>query len=481
MKGTNYIAAFAATSLLLLATIAVPVAAAGPLENMQVTAVSDDSAKFQIVVGDIDDPDNKRLYFEYRNQRTKERKHTEHVTPSRKKHHTISQYGLNPGTEYQVRAFLIDQNGDVLDYSRSVSFTTEGDPPQDSDEVSSGLLSPILDTLKNLPDNIVDAFFGIFNAAAEAFVNLLTHVIVAHPTVHPNEDVSKIHHRTFLASLLLSGAASMVIGILLMLGYSEVNGKPTAHHIGKLVLAMALAAVAPALVQYAVDFSHALTVAFRPASPGVLGTALLAVELVIVGFLNAFLLLGIATTFVVRDLYFLFFAAAAPFIFLLHATPYFNRFSQVLIGTFWGFILIGPLEMIAFSLTLSLLELNGMELPSWLLGFGGIVFMFVLPLLIVPASWAMVGTAAGLAAEAGGMASSAIRASRKNRNEGTVYDLDYLEAMEWIDLTRREKRPTKYSQYYDRQDSAIQDPSLYLDYGLDPDHYIDTKEDNDER
>lgn len=317
-------------------------------------------------------------------------------------------------------SFVMPQHDDVSVVAR---LYLSGTGTEDLQETSIALEEGddgLLDALTDLPGAIVDRLFAVFDTAAEKMVGLLTHLFVSHPEIHPNDDVQEIHRLAMISAMLLAAPMIMIFSILLMLGYSEVYNQPITRWIGRLVLVLALGAVAPPLIQYGVDFSEAMTIAFKPEDPGLLETTLLTAELAVVGFLNAFLLLAVAVTFIVRDLYFLFFAAAAPIIFLFQVTPYLNRFSRVFIGTFVGFVLIGMFEMIAFNLTLSLLEMDGYESPSWLLAFGGIVLMTALPFMIIPAAWMMVGPAALLTRTAAGKAAGvAGKAWNQRRDDGS--------------------------------------------------------------
>lgn len=347
-----------------------------------------------------------RLYFEHRQSGTNTWQTTSSVTVDDNSVNSVDVSGLTAGTEYEFRAVLETADGHTY-RSKIKTFTTEGTPPDDGGGIS-GVLEPlrrIYEKISTLPQEIaqaaIDAIHGVFKAAAQALVDLLTVVMTAHPQVYPNQEVGDIHRTVYTASLLLSGASIVFIGIAHMLGFINAYQTSIRVALGRLIAALALGAVAPQLVQLGVDLSHALTVAFKPTDPSLLGTALLSGHLLVVAFLDAFILLGVLVVFILRDVYFMFFAAAAPLIFLLGALPHFRRFAQSLIGVFLAFMLIGPLDMIAFRLTLAMLNMNSLSgLPEWLLAFGGIVALLGIPYIVLSSGMSMVGLMFGLAAGA---------------------------------------------------------------------------------
>jgi len=243
----------------------------------------------------------------------------------------------------------------------------------------------------DLVDSIKEAVFGPFNALAEAVVEVLTDVFTSYPTVQPNDAVQELHRLTLITTFALSTLTVIVAGVLFQIGpVFGVSYQQVRMMVPRILLALVFGTVSPFLLQYAVEFAEALTVAFKPSDPGFWSTTRLTGGLAVVSIINALLLVSVAALFVVRDFYILFAAAASPLIALGWALPYTRRFANSLIGVFWGFLLIGPLDMIVFRLILALLETPGNETPEWLTALGGFVMLLGVPFIVLSSGQSMV-------------------------------------------------------------------------------------------
>jgi hypothetical protein len=265
-------------------------------------------------------------------------------------------------------------------------------------------LDPIEDAIDDLSDNIVEkiqnAVFGPFEALAAVLVDILTHLFTSYPQIQPNDAVQDVHRLTLIATFSLGTLTVILAGLLFQVGpLFGVSYRQVRMLLLRVLLALVFGTVSPFLLQYAVELADALTLAFKPENPGFISTVRLTGGLAIVSVLNAFLLVAVAALFVVRDFYLLFAAAASPLIALGWALPYTRRFASSLIGVFWGFLLIGPLDMIAFHLILELLATGG-ETPAWLTALGGFVMLLYMPYIVLTAGQ-------GMAVELGMMAANA--------------------------------------------------------------------------
>ena len=268
-----------------------------------------------------------------------------------------------------------------------------------------------------LIDVLIAVFFKPFQYLAETLVNLLTAVITSYPSV-TREDVLELHALMFRLSLLLSAAAFLMIGYvyltgsLLWIGYENV--RPL---IPRLFAALMFGGVAPWLLDYPVQLAELVTTGLKPVDSGFWVVTQLTSELMVIVVLNAIILLGISVLFIIRDVYLLFATVAAPLLALGWSLPCARRYANPLIGAFWGFLLIGPIDMILFRLILALLEVDAFEFPHWLWALGGLILMLVVP-------YAVVSTGAS----AGGMALAFIGgASLSSKTEQSLRQVNQQE------------------------------------------------------
>lgn len=234
-----------------------------------------------------------------------------------------------------------------------------------------------------------EALFAPFQALAEVLVDVLTHAFTSYPQVQSNSDVAELHSLSLRIAFAAAGLVVAAAGVLYMTGpvfgisYSQVRVL-----LPRIVVALVFGAVSTTLLQYAVDLSEASALAFKPGDPIFASVLRLTGELVLVWVLKATLLISLVLVFIVRDFYILFAASVAPLIALGWSFPYAKRYADSLIGGFWAALLIGPVEMALFRLTLSLLETQGWEVPHWLLSSAGLLVMIWMPYQMYQASQA---------------------------------------------------------------------------------------------
>lgn len=297
-------------------------------------------------------------------------------------------------------------------------------------------LDPLLDGISDLVDAVTgwggkleeiltDVIFGPFEALAKALIGILVHVITSYPTVHPSPEVSEIHRITFTVQVLLSTLVFAVAGIALITGpvlgvsYTQVR-----MIMPRVVIALVFGAVAPQLLQYAVELSHATTLAFKPTEAHLIGTIRLLGELTLVAVIDAMLLLAVAVLFLMRDVYILFAAAIAPLIALGWALPYVKGYADSLIGAFWAALLIGPLDMLVFRLAFSLIQDHGGQVPHWLWSIAALTLLLVVPYLVFSASQSMISTGQRLtpsttsANRSGNNSNGRLTSEGENRRQG---------------------------------------------------------------
>ena len=224
------------------------------------------------------------------------------------------------------------------------------------------LVSVLLDSVQGLTETLTD---------------VLTRILVSYPDV-TKPYVLEIHREVFPVSTALAVAALVWIGFLSMGGRSG-GVRQVVYVLGS----VALGAVAPSLLQYPITLSRLTTEALAPTDPGLLAVTRLSLELILVAFLEAFLLLGVVMIFAARDVFLMLGVALAPLIGLMAATPRLRGFASKLSSIWVACLLIGPLNAVVLDLTLSLLKWNSGEVPHWIWALGGLSLMFVLPLILL--------------------------------------------------------------------------------------------------
>lgn len=234
-----------------------------------------------------------------------------------------------------------------------------------------------------------EALFAPFQALAKVLVDVLTHAFTSYPQVQSNSEVAELHSLSLRIAFAAAGLVVAAAGVLYMTGpvfgisYSQVRVL-----LPRIVVALMFGTVSTTLLQYAVDLSEASALAFKPSDPTFASMLRLTGELVLIWVLKATLLVSLVLVFIVRDFYILFAASVAPLIALAWSFPYAKRYADSLIGGFWAALLIGPIEMALFRLTLSLLETQGWEVPHWLLSSAGLLVMIWMPYQMYHASQA---------------------------------------------------------------------------------------------
>lgn len=261
------------------------------------------------------------------------------------------------------------------------------------------LVGDFSDFVDNLEDTLVSAgltlFVKPFQLLAQLLSDILTHVIVSYPDVrHP--EVLDLHWLIYQLTLLLSVPGFIWIGFRHMTNRAD-GIRPTVHLLGLLVAG----GVAPWLLHYPVKASELTTVAIQSETVPVMGMLNLSLMTAVVIWFKAIILLVLVLVYVVRDFYLMFFTVSAPLIFLLLYFRPTRDHVAPLLGLFIGFLLIGPLDMIAYRLVLALLDMNaGSPVPHYIWGLGGYCVMLALPYVILSSGTSMTLPAASVAKSA---------------------------------------------------------------------------------
>jgi len=275
-------------------------------------------------------------------------------------------------------------------------------PQEDGGKGNAGVINAIeslIDAVTSFENNLGEILLKIlykpFQLLANAIIDLLTYVMVSYPDV-TRWEVLEIHRLLFQLELLLATPVLLGIGYIYLtgslFGYGPRAVRPL---LPRLVLAIGFGAVAPWLLQYPVQLSQLVTEALRPENPDFWAATRVTMALAVITILNSALLLAVAVLFLVRDFVLMWCTATAPLLALGLVLPFTERYAQRFIGAFWSFLLIGPVDMIAFRLVLLLLETQGNEIPHWLWAFAGLLSLAGLPLIVLSSGLAITGTALG--------------------------------------------------------------------------------------
>lgn len=285
---------------------------------------------------------------------------------------------------------------------------TTTEEPEDDEEDDAPIinidLDEVTDAINDLDDDLQDALFAVlfkpFRTAAQLLVNSLVIVLTNTPSVYPNPAVEEVHRVTLLVTYMLSGLGFMVAGLLYIVGpilgvsYSQVR-----MILPRMIAALVFGSVSLPLLQYGVELSDALVIAFLPPGlsmsiPELAGlTAGVTLALVV----NAWLLIAVVAMFIIRAVYIMFVASISPLLAFAWSLPKAKRYADTFIGGWFAALMMAPLDVLALRFSLTLMEGTGATgfqgLSNWILGIASLVLLLWIPYQLYGASQAAVGQA----------------------------------------------------------------------------------------
>ncbi|WP_164471694.1 hypothetical protein [Halosimplex salinum] len=239
--------------------------------------------------------------------------------------------------------------------------------------------SGIMDLGEQFKEAIASVLMDLVKSLAETLNAILVRIFVSYPDVK-QPAVLEIHQDVFLVSLALATAAAVWIGAMHM--FDRVDG---VRPLVSLLVAVAFGAVAPELLYYPVELSNSTAAALAPEGSNIVQTSRFSFEILLVLYIDVFLLLGTVMIFVARDFYLMLGVALSPLIALMAVTPPFRRYADALTSIWVACLLIGPLNVVVLDLTMALMGSSMMDTPHYLWGLGGIALLFALPLILLGA------------------------------------------------------------------------------------------------
>jgi hypothetical protein len=254
--------------------------------------------------------------------------------------------------------------------------TSQGTPVQETLEEGNG---GFLDVGDQFQEAIRSVLMDLVEDLAETLNGSLVRVFVSYPDVTKSW-VLETHQKVFRVSLALASVAAVWIGLMHM--FDRIDG---VRPLISLLVAVAFGAAAPDLLYYPVELSRLTTEALAPAGSNIVQVSRFTFELLLVLFIDVFLLLGTVILFLARDFYLMLGVGLAPLIALMAVTPGFRRYADALTSVWLGCLVIGPLNVVVLDLSQSLMGGSMMDTPHYLWGLAGIALLFGLPLILLGA------------------------------------------------------------------------------------------------
>jgi hypothetical protein len=285
---------------------------------------------------------------------------------------------------------------------------------------------------------LLDFLFSPFRALAEVLIDTLVDVMMNTLPIYPNPPVQQIHRLTLAVALAVSVLAVAAAGVYYIAGVElGVPYRQIRLILPRLLIALGFSAVSLPLLQLGVDASNVFVEAFRPRdSVGVEQLAGLTSSLVLVWFINAWLLLALVVLFVIRLVYLMFGAAVSPLIGVAWAFPNTKRYADSLISTWWVLLAIAPIDVLVLRFNLAMLQGSGsvglQPISNWILGVASFTLMLWIPYQLYGASQTIVGRSTGLADDIG-------RSVGRNKTGKRPGETDEREGWEERQRNRRDR------------------------------------------
>lgn len=212
-------------------------------------------------------------------------------------------------------------------------------PPGDSGEDDSGPLKSLVEMFTDFVDNfphtieevLTSVFFEPFRTLAMQLVNMVVTVITHTPSVDGNPAVEEVHQLSLIVAYLLASMFFVVAGLLYLTGpIFNVSYQQVRLIIPRLVAALVFGTISLYVLELSVEFTNALTHAFKPAQLALefeqaMGLSL---ALIIVVVLKAVLLLAVVLMYIMRGTLILILAAGSPIIAICWAFPKTKRYAD---------------------------------------------------------------------------------------------------------------------------------------------------------
>ena len=263
-------------------------------------------------------------------------------------------------------------------------------------------ISDLFEEIKNWDEKLKELILSIIYEPVRKLAQILieyTAKLISHtPSIEGNPAVEEVHEKTLFLAYAFAVLFIVGTGLLYMVGpIFGVSYGQAAATVPRLVVALMFATVSIPLLQWAIDITNQLVLAF---SPGQLRVGLdqllgLSTGVAIVVYIKAPLLLAVALLYIFRAVLILFIAAVSPVVAVFWAVPRVKRYADSLIALWWWSLAIAPINMVVLYFVLQMLSVNVyspiQSISNWVLGVAGLVLLLFIPYHLYGASQAIVG------------------------------------------------------------------------------------------
>lgn len=284
-------------------------------------------------------------------------------------------------------------------------------PPEDGESDDSGFLKDLSEAFSDFTENfphtieevLLSVFFKPFRTLAAQLVNIVVTVITHTPSVQ-NPAVQEVHQISLIVAYLLAAMFFVVAGLLYITGpIFNVSYQQVRLIIPRLVAALVFGTVSLYLLELSVEFTNALTHAFKPAQLALefeqaMGLSL---ALILVIAFKAVLLLAVILMYIMRGTLILILAAGSPIIAVCWAFPKTKRYADSFISMYWTALAIAPLNVFTLRFVFAMMDFSVnsplQSVSNWVFGLAALTLMLLVPFHLYGASQTIVGPASAMA------------------------------------------------------------------------------------
>lgn len=229
-------------------------------------------------------------------------------------------------------------------------------------------------------------FFEPFQFIAQRLVEYVSILLSYTPSVEGNEAVEEVHRETLFITYLIAGLGFVLIGLLYIAGpVLGVTYQEARKSLPQLVIALIFATISIHLLQLAIDFTNALTLAFKPSQLTMEFSQVAGITtgLVIVWVVKAVLLLAVVIMYIIRNVLILFLVAVSPLIAVCWAIPQTRKYANGFISLFWVLMAIAPANMLVLKFVFAMLDFSVtsplQSISNWVYGVSALVLILFIP------------------------------------------------------------------------------------------------------
>lgn len=285
-------------------------------------------------------------------------------------------------------------------------------PPEDGESDDTGFLKDLSEMFSDFTENfphtieevLMSVFFEPFRTLAAQLVNIVVTVITHTPSVDGNPAVEEVHQISLIVAYLLASMFFVVAGLLYITGpIFNVSYQQVRLIIPRLVAALVFGTISLYVLELSVEFTNALTHAFKPAQLALefeqaMGLSL---ALIIVIALKAVLLLAVVLMYIMRGTILLILAAGSPIIAICWAFPKTKRYADSFIAIYWTALAIAPLNVFTLRFVFAMMDFSVnsplQSVSNWVFGLAALTLLLLVPYHLYGASQTVVGPASAMA------------------------------------------------------------------------------------